>query len=136
MIVSQGDAIVNFEVVLNDANDKIRNHLSEGTTAISTETSFITGNLPYLLPYLNSVSLSVSDTGFSDSFSYVSSDNTDDGKTTYQSGFRTSVGLDSSHLYFRTKFSFEFPVGNDFYTNIYTKMNGNRFFFSFKAVLS
>lgn len=135
MIVPNGDAIVNFEVVLDDASDKMRNHLSDGASSISIKTSFITGNISFLAPYLDSVSLSVSDIGFSDSFAFTSSDNQNDGRT-FDSNFHSSIGLDSSHLYFRTKFSFKFPTGDDFYSNVYTKMNGNRFFFSFKAVLS
>lgn len=135
VIVSNADAIVNFEIALNDSSDQILNHMPKDSSSISIKTEFMTSYVSFLGTYIQSVSMSISDIGYSNDFSYSSSNNTNDGKT-YTSNFSSSSGLNSSHLYFRVKYSFVFPVGDAFNTNVYTKMANGTLLFVFKAALS
>lgn len=57
-----------------------------------------------------------------------------DGSKTYKTTFLISDVLDTSNAYFRVKYSFKnMPVGDEFNSQVYTKLNHGRFWFNFKA---
>ena len=57
-----------------------------------------------------------------------------DGSKTCKITFLISDVLDVSHVYFKVKYSFHnMPVGDEFNSQVYSKMNRGRFWFNFKA---
>ena len=57
-----------------------------------------------------------------------------DGSKTCKTTFLLSDVLDTSHAYFKVKYSFKnIPVGDEFNSQVYTKLDRGRFWFNFKA---
>ena len=135
-IVSEGDVIVNFSINLNDSNDRIANHL-DGAASFLLSTTFANGPEDVsgiFSVYLSNVTLSASSSQNDVNYRLSPTRREDDGSKTCKTTFRISDVLNSSHVYFKVKYSFKnMPIGDDFNSNIYSKLNHGRFWFNFKA---
>lgn len=129
-IVTKGDVIINFTINLNDSNDRIANHL-DGAASFSLATTFTNGSedvSDIFSAYLDSVTLSASASQNEVNYSLSPTKRDVDGSKTYKTTFLISDVLDTSHAYFKVKYSFKnMPVGDEFNSQIYTKLNGGRF---------
>ena len=135
-IVTEGDVIVNFTINLNDSNDKIANHL-DGAISFLLSTTFTNGSedvSEIFSSYLSSVTLSASLSPNDVNYRLSPTKREDDGSKICKTTFQISDVLDSSHVYFKVKYSFKnMPIGDDFNSNVYSKLNHGRFWFNFKA---
>lgn len=135
-IVNEGDVVVNFTINLNDSNDRIANHL-DGAASFSLATTFTNGAIDVsgmFSSYLDSVTLSASASQNEVNYRLSPTKRDVDGSKTYKTTFLISDVLDTSNAYFRVKYSFKnMPVGDEFNSQIYTKLNHGRFWFHFKA---
>lgn len=135
-IVTNGDVIVNFTINLNDSNDTIANHL-DGATSFLLATTFTNGSeevSAIFSTYLSSVTLSASSSQNDVDYRLSPTKREDDGSKTCKTTFQISDVLDSSHAYFKVKYSFEkMPIGDDFNKQVYAKLNHGIFWFNFKA---
>lgn len=135
-IVTEGDVIVNFTINLNDSNDRIANHL-DGASSFSLATTFTNGSEDVsgiFSAYLDSVTLSASASQNEVNYRLSPTKRDVDGSKTYKTTFLISDVLDTSHAYFKVKYSFKkMPVGDEFNSQVYTKLNRARFWFNFKA---
>ena len=135
-IVSEGDVIVNFSINLNDSNDRIANHL-DGAASFLLSMTFANGSedvVGIFSTYLDSVTLSASTSQNDINYRLLPTTREDDGSKACKTTFRISDVLDSSHVYFKVKYSFKnMPIGDDFNSNVYSKLNRGRFWFNFKA---
>lgn len=135
-IVSEGDVIVDFTIDLNDSNDKIADHLA-GATSFLLATTFTNGSedvSEIFSSYLNDVTLSASLSQSDVNYRLSPTKREDDGSKTCKTIFQISDVLDSGHIYFKIKYSFKnLPIGDDFNSQIYTKLNHGRFWFDFKV---
>ena len=135
-IVSNGEIIIPFVIRLNDTSDKILNHLPNGTTNIIISTIFENG-CPKISKIFSDY-LQSSFLGFSTSQGItnynISTQSTEiNGSNTYTALFNVATELNSYELYFAIKYSFAFPILDDFNTNIYQNLNRGKFWFNFKA---
>lgn len=135
-IVSEGDAIVNFRIKLNNSNDSIANHI-DGATSFMLATTFINGsqNITEIFStYLDSVKLSVSSTENGTDYRLSPNKREDDGSKTCKTTFEISDCLNESQAFFSVKYSFKnLPIGDDFNSQVYTKLSHGKFWFNFKA---
>lgn len=135
-IVTEGDVVVNFTINLNDSNDRIANHL-DGAASFSLATTFSNGSeevSDIFSAYLDSVTLSASASQNEVNYRLSPTKRDVGGSKTYKTTFLISDILDTSHAYFKVKYSFKnMPVGDEFNSQIYTKLNRGRFWFNFKA---
>ena len=135
-IVTNGDVIVNFTINLNDSNDTIANHL-DGATSFLLATTFTNGSedmSAIFSTYLSSVTLSASSSQNDVDYRLSPAKREGDGSKTCKTTFQISDVLDSSHAYFKVKYSFEkMPIGDDFNKRVYAKLNHGSFWFNFKA---
>lgn len=135
-IVTEGDVVVNFTINLNDSNDRITNHL-DGAASFSLATTFTNGAKDVsgiFSSYLDSVTLSASASQNEVNYRLSPTKRDVDGSKTCKTTFLISDVLDTSHAYFRVKYSFKnMPVGDEFNSQIYTKLNHGKFWFHFKA---
>lgn len=135
-IVTEGDVVVNFTISLNDPNDRIANHL-DGAASFSLATTFTNGLIDVsgmFSSYLDSVTLSASASQNEVNYRFSPTKRDVDGSKTYKTTFLISDVLDTSNAYFRVKYSFKnMPVGDEFNSQIYTKLNHGKFWFKFKA---
>lgn len=135
-IVTEGDVVVNFTISLNDPNDRIANHL-DGAASFSLATTFTNGLIDVsgiFSSYLDSVILSASASQNEVNYRLSPTKRDVDGSKTYKTTFLISDVLDTSNAYFRVKYSFKnMPVGDEFNSQIYTKLNRGKFWFIFKA---
>ncbi len=136
MIVTEGDVIINFTIDLNDSNDKIADHL-DGATSFLLSTTFTNGSedvSEIFSTYLDSVTLSASSSQDDINYGLSPTKRDDDGSKTCKTTFKISDLLDSNNIYFNVKYSFKnLPIGDDFNSQIYSKLNHERFWFNFKA---
>ena len=134
-IVTEGDVVVNFTINLNDS-DRIANHL-DGAASFSLATTFTNGAIDVsgmFSSYLDSVTLSASASQNEVNYRLSPIKRDVDGSKTYKTTFLISDVLEASHAYFKVKYSFKkMPVGDEFNSQIYTKLNHGRFWFNFKA---
>lgn len=135
-IVTEGDVVVNFTISLKDSNDRIANHL-DGAASFSLATTFTNGLNDVsgmFSSYLDSVTLSASASQNEVNYRLSPIKRDVDGSKTYKTTFLISDVLDTRNAYFRVKYSFKnMPVGDEFNSQIYTKLNHGRFLFHFKA---
>ena len=135
-IVTKGDVIINFTINLNDSNDRIANHL-DGASSFSLATTFSNGSEDVsgiFSAYLDSVTLSASASQNEANYRLSPTKRDVDESKTCKTTFLISDVLDTSHAYFKVKYSFKnVPVGDDFNSQVYAKLNGGRFWFNFKA---
>ena len=135
-IVTKGDVIINFTINLNDSNDRIANHL-DGAASFSLVTTFSNGSedvSDIFSAYLDSVTLSASASQNEVNYRFSPTKRDVDGSKICKTTFLISDVLDTSHAYFKVKYSFKnMPVGDEFNSQIYAKLNGGRFWFNFKA---
>lgn len=129
-IVTEGDVVVNFTISLNDPNDRIANHL-DGAASFSLATTFTNGLIDVsgiFSSYLDSVILSASASQKEVNYRLSPTKHDVDGSKTYKTTFLISDVLDTSNAYFRVKYSFKnMPVGDEFNSQIYTKLNHGKF---------
>lgn len=136
-IVTVGEVIIPFKIDLADSSDKIRSHLPDGVSSFKLSTTYTNGivNIPtFLDSYLDasSIKLSVSTSANNVNFNVVPVEKNSLGGA-YKASFAIN-DLDVSCLYFNVKFPFHnFPVGDAFKANVFDKLTGGRFLFSFKA---
>lgn len=132
-IVTEGDVVVNFTINLNDS---ISNHL-DGAASFSLATTFTNGLKDVsgiFSSYLDSVTLSASASQNEVNYRLSPTKCDVDGSKTCKTTFLISDVLDTSHAYFRVKYSFKnMPVGDEFNSQVYTKLNHGKFWFNFKA---
>lgn len=135
-IVTHGDIIVNFTINLNDSNDKIANHL-DGAASFLLATTFTNGSEDVsgiFSTYLDGVTLSASASQNEVNYRLSPTKRDVDGSKTCKTTFLISDVLEASHAYFKVKYSFKkMPVGDEFNSQVYTKLNRGRFWFNFKA---
>lgn len=135
-IVTHGDIIVNFTINLNDSNDKIANHL-DGATSFSLATTFTNGSVDVsgiFSTYLDGVTLSASASQNEVNYRLSPTKRDVDGSKTCKTTFLISDVLEASHAYFKVKYSFKkMPVGDEFNSQVYNKLDRGKFWFNFKA---
>lgn len=125
MIVYTGDIIVGFSVDITKLKANAKTYFSKDLTDfdISATISHSYTDFNNLLnpnSYLKSVSLGMSTTSEISSFD-TSSSSYKYSYTSYQSSFDITPDMTAEALYFKLKYSFEFPQGT-FETDVYSKI--------------
>ncbi len=128
MIIYTGDITVGFSVDVNTLKNSAKTYFSKDLTDfdISATISHSYTDFDNLLSpnsYLKSVSLGMSTTSEVSSFD-ISSSSDKSSNTSYQSTFDITPDMTKDTLYFKLKYSFEFPQ-DTFKTNVYDKITHN-----------
>lgn len=138
-IVTSGDIVIPFSIVLDSTTDTLPNHLPNGATSFSLSTVFTNKvAIPTLLnQYLIAKDAITLNWGISaNSLTKTETKNRPASQTDVSENiFTINEGLNGHSLYFSLKYSFTFPMESTFKTQIYDKLstNGYRLSFNFKA---
>lgn len=133
MIAYKGDIIVGFSINVSYLNDSVKTYFSTELTDFDLSTTFSHKYNDFdnlLNSYLKSVSLGVSATEIS-SYDITPISNTAS-SSSYKSDFDLTPDLTAETLYFKVKYSFEFPQSS-FETDVYSKITHNDLVFYFGA---
>lgn len=138
-IVTSGDIVIPFSIVLDSTTDTLSNHLPNGVTSFSLSTIFTNKvAIPtFLNQYLNEKNAVTLSWGTAaNNLTKTETKNRPTSPTDKSENvFTIDEGLNGHSLYFSLKYSFTFPTESTFKTEIYDKLstNGYRLSFSFKA---
>ncbi len=133
MIAYQGDIIVGFSIDVTYLKDSVKTYFSTELTDFDLSTTFSHKYSDFdnlLNSYLKSVSLGMSATEVA-SYDITSTSNTSS-SSSYKSDFDLTPDLTAEKLYFKVKYSFEFPQGT-FETDVYNKITHKDLVFYFGA---
>lgn len=133
--VNNADILVTFKINLPSQNDKISNHINKGADSFNLETTFLNKCASFTNlfdQFLKSTSLYMDQSSGESNFNIYPYEKSNE-SLNYSTRFNISKGLDSSSISFKQKYTFSFPSGDDFYTQVFSKLNSGRFGFSFKA---
>lgn len=133
--VNNADILVTFKINLPSQNDKISNHINKGADSFNLKTTFLNKCASFTNlfdQFLKSTSLYMDQSSGESNFNIYPYEKSNE-SLNYSTRFNISKGLDSSSISFKQKYTFSFPSGDDFYTQVFSKLNSGRFVFSFKA---